>query len=69
MTVSSLFVVASSTHMANAGHVDILRPFIRKLEKAVAVSGVFAGVLQESSGKVPGKLLEIFSRIAKCNKF
>ena len=27
----------------------------RKLEKAVAVSGVFAGVLQESRGKIPGK--------------
>ena len=27
----------------------------RKLEKAVAVSGVFAGVLEESSGKIPGK--------------
>ena len=31
---------------------------ISKLEKAVAVSGVCLGVLQESSGKVPGKLLE-----------
>ena len=42
---------------------------LRKLEKAVAVSGVCAGVLQESSGKTPGKLLEKFSRIAKCYKF
>ena len=41
----------------------------RKLEKAVAVSGVCAGVLKESSGKIPGKLLENFSRIAKCYKF
>ena len=41
------------------------RATIRKLEKAVAVSGVFAGVLEESSGKVPGN----FSRIAKCCKF
>ena len=41
----------------------------RKLEKAVAVSGVCAGVLEESCGKVPGKLLEKFSRIAKCYKF
>ena len=42
---------------------------IRKLEKAVAVSGVCAGVLEESSGKIPGKLLENLSRIAKCYKF
>ena len=42
---------------------------LRKLEKAVAVSGVCAGVLEESSGKIPGKLLEKFSRIAKCYKF
>ena len=42
---------------------------IRKLEKAVAVSGVCAGVLEENCGKVPGKLLEKFSRIAKCYKF
>ena len=41
----------------------------RKLEKAVAVSGVCSGVLRENSGKVPGKLLEHFSRIAKCYKF
>ena len=50
------------------------RPFpkllpIRKLEKAVAVSGVCSGVLEENCGKVPGKLLENFSRIAKCYKF
>ena len=42
---------------------------IRKLEKAVAVSGVCAGVLEESSGKIPGKLLDKCSRIAKCFKF
>ena len=42
---------------------------IRKLEKAVAVSGVCSGVLRENFGKVPGKLLEKFSRIAKCCKF
>ena len=30
----------------------------RKLEKAVAVSGVCSGVPEESSGKVPGRLLE-----------
>ena len=41
----------------------------RKLEKAVAVSGVCSGVLEENSRKVPGKLLENFSRIAKCCKF
>ena len=35
---------------------------IRKLEKAVAVSGVSSGVLEENSGKVPGKLLENFSK-------
>ena len=29
---------------------------VRTLEKAVAVSGVCSGVLEESSGKVPGKL-------------
>ena len=44
-------------------------PLVRKLEKAVAVSGVCSGVLQEDSGKVPGKLLEKFSRITKCYKF
>ena len=43
--------------------------YFRKLEKAVAVSGVCLGVLEENSGKVPGKLLENFSRIAKCYKF
>ena len=32
------------------------KPLIRKLEKAVAVSGVCSGVLQENSGKIPGKL-------------
>ena len=31
---------------------------LRKLEKAVAVSGVLAGVLEQSPGKIPGKLLE-----------
>ena len=31
----------------------------------MAVSRVIAGVLEDSSGKTPGKLLEIFSRIAK----
>ena len=39
------------------------------LEKAVAVSGVCSGVLEENSRKVPGKLLENFSWIAKCYKF
>ena len=43
--------------------------FSRKLEKAVAVSGIRSGVLEENCGKVPGKLLEKFSRIAKCYKF
>ena len=33
---------------------------VRKLKKAVALSGVCAGVLQESSGKTPGKLPEFF---------
>ena len=28
--------------------------YLRKLEKAVAVSGVFAGILEESCGKIPG---------------
>ena len=42
---------------------------LRKLKKAVAVFGVCAGVLQESSGKTPGKLLENFSQIAKCFEF
>ena len=32
----------------------------RKLEKAVAVSGVCSGVPEENSGKVAGKLLEFF---------
>ena len=41
----------------------------RKLEKAVAVSGVSSGVLEENSGKVQGKLLEKFSRNAKSYKF
>ena len=41
------------------------RPQIRKLEKAVAVSGVCPGVLEENSGKIAGK----FSRIGKCYKF
>ena len=43
--------------------------FLRKLEKAVAVSGVCAGVPHKSSGKVPGTLLEKKSRIAKYYKF
>ena len=34
--------------------------YIRELGKAAAVSGVCSGVLEENSGKVPGKLLEIF---------
>ena len=34
-----------------------------------SISGVCSGVLQGNSGKVPGKLLENFSRIAKCYKF
>ena len=41
----------------------------QKLEKAVAVSGVCSGVLRENSGKVPGKLVEKCSQIAKCYKF
>ena len=45
------------------------RGYLRELEKAVAVSGFCSGVLEENSGKVPGKLLENFSRIAKCYKF
>ena len=45
------------------------RPSFRKLEKAVAVYGVCSGVLGENSGKVPGRLLEKLSRIAKCYKF
>ena len=32
----------------------------------MAVSGVCSGVPEENSRKVPGKLLEKFSRIAKC---
>ena len=32
----------------------------RKLQKAVAVSGVFAGVLQENSGKIQGKIAGFF---------
>ena len=44
-------------------------PDFQKLEKAVAVSGVCAGVFGENSGKVPGKVLEKISRIAKCHKF
>ena len=39
--------------------------FFRKLEKAMAVSGVCSGVPEENSGKVPGKVLENSSRIAK----
>ena len=42
---------------------------LRKLEEAVAVSGVFSGVCEENSSKVPGKLLVNFSRIPKCDKF
>ena len=38
----------------------ISRDTFRKLEKAVAVSGVYSGVLQENSRKVPGKLLGKF---------
>ena len=43
--------------------------FFRKLEKAVAVSGVCSGVTEENSGQVPGKSLENFTRIAKCYIF
>ena len=44
--------------------------FFRKLEKAVAVSGVCStGVLEDNSGKAPGKLLEKNSRLAKCYEF
>ena len=39
---------------------------VRKLEKAVAVSGVCSGLLTRNSGKVQGKFLENFSRIEKC---
>ena len=42
---------------------------LRKLEKAVAVCGMRSGVPEENSGKVPGKLLEKCSRIAKYYKF
>ena len=40
---------------------SVWRLFFRKLEKAVAVSGVFAGVLEGSSGQMSG--------IAKCLEF
>ena len=43
--------------------------YLRILEKAVAVSGVCSGVLEENSGKVPEKLLEKFSRLTKCYEF
>ena len=39
-------------------HVQVDPVFLRKLEKAVAVSGVCSGVPEENSGKVPGQLLE-----------
>ena len=48
---------------------SLFEDFIRKLEKAVAVSWFCSGVLEENSGKAPGKLLENVSRIAKCYKF
>ena len=35
----------------------------RKLEKAVAVSGVCSGVPEENSGKVPGKLQKMFPEL------
>ena len=35
-------------------------PLLRKLEKAMAVSGVDTGVPEENSGKLPGKLMEMF---------
>ena len=41
---------------------------LRKLEKAVAVSGVCSGVPEENSRKVPENCWKFF-RIAKCNKF
>ena len=46
-----------------------ITPLLRKLKKAVAVSGVGSGVPGENSGKVPGRLLDNFSQIAKCYKF
>ena len=42
---------------------------IRKLEKAVAVSGICSGVPEENSGENRGKIAGKFSRIAKCFKF
>ena len=55
--------------LVHSGPSTVLWPFLRKLGKAVAVSGVLAGVLEESPGKILGKSLENFSRIAKCYKF
>ena len=43
--------------------VSLKSPTFGKLEKAVAVSGVFAGVLEESSREIPGKLVENFSEL------
>ena len=44
-------------------------PSFRKLEKAVAVSGVWSGLSEENSGKVQGQLREKLFRSAKCYKF
>ena len=37
-----------------------LRSLVRKLEKAVAVSGVCSGVPEENSAKIPGNCWKIF---------
>ena len=45
-----------------------ISPFVRKLEKAVAVCGIRSGIPEEISGKVLGELLENFAPLAKCYK-
>ena len=46
-----------------------LHALFRKLEKAVAVSGICSGVPEENCGIIPGIMLKRLSRIAKCLRF
>ena len=61
-------ILPSCDALKSTATLKIRHFYFRKLEKAVAVSGIFVEVPEEHSGKSRKTLLETFSPIAKCFK-
>ena len=57
--------IQSPLSLASLLFLVLFLTMFRNLEKAVAVSGVFAGVLEESFGKIPGKIAQICPEFSK----